>query len=192
MGTVVIALLCYFFLGVLMAHVVHNYEDLDTREHDGVILCACFFWPVFIIGYIFVLPCRFFRYCRTKIISAKKVVKNEYFQEAINLIETLPIDSFEEHNGALYLREKEGSPVCKDWLLFHKERDSWHVSFCYTHFYIPDSIFFGKYVDVLEKKVKEYETFEKIEKYGKIENVRKSGKTGYQEIADIIRENAFS
>ena len=38
-----LGIICYFLLGVFIAHAVHAYEDLDSHEHDGMILCACFF-----------------------------------------------------------------------------------------------------------------------------------------------------
>lgn len=169
MLTVLAIILFYILFGVIIAHVIYYYEKLEGRVDDPM-SCICFTWPVFVIGYMFILPCRFIRYYYTKILPAKKAIKKECFQEAINLIETLPIDSF-DYDGALYIREKEGSPVCKDWLLFHKDGDSWHVSFCYEHFYIPDSIFFRKEIDILKRRFEEFKEYKKIEKLDEIEDV---------------------
>lgn len=168
MLAVLAIVISYILCGVIIAHLVYYYEKLEGRDGDAV-SCISLTWPVVIIGYMFILPCRFIRFYYTKILPTKKAVKKECFQEAMNLIETLPIDSF-GYNGSLYIREKEGSKVNKEWLFFHKEGDVWHVSFCYENFHIPDSKFFKKEIDILKRRIEEYKEYEKMEKLDEIED----------------------
>lgn len=191
MLTVLAIVLFYILIGVIIAHIVYYYEKLEGRDDNDPISCISLTWPVVVIAYMFILPCSFIRYYYKEVLPAKKVVKTECFQEAINLIETLPIDSF-GYDGALYIREKEGSRICKDWLLFHKDGDFWHVSFCYQHFYIPDSIFFRKEIDILKRRFEEFKEYEKKEKLDGIEDVSEFDDFEYFDNVDDFDDKEFS